>query len=653
MNQIINEEIKTFGLFAGIGAGMAGMNRSRAEVTNSVATYRAKFRNIGGIDVDPGCVDNFNRLVGVAGTVMDLFDAEQFTAWHGREPGRDWRPVGPDDIRRAAGNEFPDIVFTSPPCKGFSGLLGANRAGTAKYQALNALTLRGIWLALEAFKDDPASFYLLENVPRIMTRGGHFLDQIEKLLEAYGYAVARTTHCCGELGGLAQKRRRFLLVARHKEKVKPFLYEPPKRSLLTVGDILNKLPMPGDERAGAMHTLPSLAWKTWVRLALIEPGKDWRSLNRLNVEDGFLKDFGIIPDQAYQSGVMGVRSFEESTGCVPGRSGPTNGAHSVADPRPIGALEYRQYGVKKMDETSATVTGHRSPGQGPFSVADPRLSWHDAASRNKFKVIPIGDHSNTVIGATKPADGAASVADPRLNLGKGTHNAICRVTDTSSQAHTVSGATHVAGGAASVADPRPNWGDRHGGNMKLCSTDETAPTVIGGGKGVQGGHISIADPRAFGKSKREVFNGGGHYGVIDPADSAKSITAAGKYDNGFNSVADWRLPEPNENLQCVIRSEWDTWNRPFSTYELAALQNLFDPDEGIEFELVGKSHTAWREWIGNAVPPATATAIGSEMGRAILLARTGQSFALGSTPIWVRPLATAISVDVPDLGDQS
>ncbi|GAA0623552.1 DNA cytosine methyltransferase [Thalassospira tepidiphila] len=609
MKQIINEEIKTFGLFCGIGAGLAGMNRSRAEVTNKVATYRAQFRNVGGIDVDPGCIDNFDKLVGVDGTVLDLFDAEQYTAWHGKEPGSDWKPAMPDDIRRAAGGECPDIVFTSPPCKGFSGLLGSNRAGTAKYQALNALTLRGIWLALEAFKDDPASFYLLENVPRIMTRGTHFLDQIEKLLEAYGYAVARTTHCCGELGGLAQKRRRFLLVARHKAKVPPFLYEPPKRSLLTVGDILNKLPMPGDERAGAMHTLPSLAWKTWLRLALIEPGKDWRSLNRLNVEDGFLTDFGIIPQQAYQSDVLGVRSFDQATGCVPGRSGPTNGAHSVADPRPVGALEYRQYGVKKMDETSATVTGHRSPGQGPFSVADPRLSWHTAASRNKYKVVAINSHSNTVIGCSQPASGAAS-----------------------------------------VADPRPNWSDRHGGNMKLCSTEQTAPTVIGGGKGVQGGHISIADPRAFGTDQREVFNGGGHYGVIDPEDSAKAVTAAGKYDNGFNSVADWRLPEPTENLQCVIQSEWNTWNRPFSTYELAALQNLFDPEEGICFELVGKSHTAWREWIGNAVPPATATAIGSAMGHAILLARSGQTFALGSTPIWVRPVMTAISVDTPARG---
>ena len=44
------------------------------------------------------------------------------------------------------------------------------------------LTVRGIWLALEAWADDPPEFFILENVPRIATRGAHLLDQIETLL---------------------------------------------------------------------------------------------------------------------------------------------------------------------------------------------------------------------------------------------------------------------------------------------------------------------------------------------------------------------------------------------------------------------------------------------------------------------------------------
>ncbi|MBS7672920.1 hypothetical protein KIN13_05650, partial [Vibrio cholerae] len=94
------------------------------------------------------------------------------------------------------------------------------------------------------------------------------LDQIAQILGLYGYAVAETTHDCGELGGLAQSRKRFLLVARHVEKVPPFLYEPDKKSLQPVGAVLGRMPMPGDiELAGPMHRIPALQWKTWVRLA--------------------------------------------------------------------------------------------------------------------------------------------------------------------------------------------------------------------------------------------------------------------------------------------------------------------------------------------------------------------------------------------------
>lgn len=105
---------------------------------------------------------------------------------------------------------------------------------------------------------------------------------------------------------LAQSRKRFLLVARHIEKVPPFLYEPEKKTLRVVGDILGRMPMPGDiGAAGPMHRMPSLHWKTWVRLALVEAGSDWRSLNKLAIEHGHLRDLIIVPE--YRSGYMGVQ----------------------------------------------------------------------------------------------------------------------------------------------------------------------------------------------------------------------------------------------------------------------------------------------------------------------------------------------------------
>lgn len=103
------------------------------------------------------------------------------------------------------------------------------------------------------------------------------------------------------------------------------------------------------------------------------------------------------------------------------------------------------------------------------------------------------------------------------------------------------------------------------------------------------------------------------------------------------------LPSPGDKLVAVIRSLDGTWHRPFTTLELAALQSLIDPEEAIEPD--GISDSAWRERIGNAVPPDAATAIAGVIGETLLLAWSGETFVLGSTPIWVRPVAVAISVD--------
>ena len=85
-----------------------------------------------------------------------------------------------------------------------------------------------------------------------------------------------------------------------------------------------------------------------------------------------------------------------------------------------------------------------------------------------------------------------------------------------------------------------------------------------------------------------------------------------------------------------------TWHGPFTTLELAAVQSIIDPEEYLESE--GMSDATWRERIGNAVPPAAATAIADTMGRTLLLAWSGESFLLSAVPIWVRPLAIGLAV---------
>lgn len=608
MKRLKQVEIRHAHFFCGLGGGGKGFNKARPVVGNQ----QAKFRCIGGIDVDPAGIRDFNKLAKAKGTVLDLFDREQYLAFHGYMPPQGWREATTADIHKAFGYERPHIVFLSAPCKGFSGLLSQVKSLTDKYQALNRLTLRGIWLMLEAYKDDPVELIVFENVPRIATRGRHLLDQIMDLLRAYGYAVAETTHDCGELGGLAQSRKRFLLVARHIDKVPPFLYEPPKRSLRAVGDVLGRMPMPGDLRAGPMHRIPSLQWKTWVRLAFVEAGSDWRSLSKLAVENGHLKDFLIMPD--VHSGMLGVNRWDGPTGTVTSRGMPNNGNFSVADPRFDQSAKWNDgqaLGVRSWGQPTGAIAGQQNPGQGAYSVADPRTKLRSNAHLNLYRVVPWDRH-----------------------------------------AAAVTGSTHAAGGAMTVADPRAASGGFQGkGKYRITGFDRPAGTVISGSTTGQGA-FAVADPRPnMKRGKGDHYLTGGHYGVVPWGQPSYAVAAAAGHDNGHWSVADPRpVPAPADKLVCRIESLDGTWHRPFTTFELAGLQSLVEPEE--QLELDGLSDQAWRERIGNAVPPDAAEAIADVMGTTLLLAWSGETFLLSAQPIWVRPVAVALSVRQP-IGDRA
>ncbi|MDU0689453.1 DNA cytosine methyltransferase [Pseudomonas aeruginosa] len=629
---MIKRTLYHFHFCCGLGGGAAGFNRARPRVGN----VEAEWVCLGGIDVDPAGLRDFERLAGVPGTLLDLFTRDQYVRFHGKEPPAGWREATPEDIRRAAGGRRPDAVFISSPCKGASGLLSEKMSLTPKYQALNELTLRCIWLMGEAWADDPVPLIVFENVPRLASRGRHLLDQINSLLGGFGYAVAETTHDCGELGGLAQSRKRFLLVARHVEKVPPFLYEPEKKSLRAVGDILDRMPLPGDiEAAGPMHRVPSLQWKTWVRLALVRAGSDWRSLNDLAVEDGYLRDLIIVPE--YHRGVLGVNHWGDSCGVVAGASRPMNGRFSVADPRaPANALQYQQYGVRRWTDTSGAIIGVKSPGQGTYSVADPR-----GQSFGKYPVTDWDGPSGTVIAASTTGQGAFAVADPRP--GGVRHNNVFRVVSMGSHAGTVTGGHSPSSGGQAVADPRyHNW--HPGASSRKLHVGEwgSATGTVTGSQQVASGALSIADPRVLDRTKGDAYLTGGHYGVVGFDQSAGAVSASARHDNGRWSVADPRMPAANDRLTCIIQSLDGTWHRPFTTLELAALQSLVDPEE--QLVLDGLSDSDWRERIGNAVPPAAAEAIAGVMGTTLLLAEAGETFMLSNTPIWVRPVAVALSV---------
>ena len=602
-----------FDLFVGMGGMSLGLSKGQARIGNTRATMRC----VGGVDVWPTAIANFERLTGTRGTVLDLFDREDYIAFHSYkkdgklvrvEPPPGWREATVDDIRRAAGGVFPDFIATSPPCQGYSGLIDNETAEAEKYQALNRLTVRGIALCLAAFADNPPSMFLLENVPRIQTRGRALLDTVTQLLRAHGYVVAETTHDCGELGGLSQHRQRFLLVARHVQKVGPHLYQPPRRRVRSIGEALAQLPMPGAALGGAMHRLPALQWKTWMRLALIRAGGDWRSLMELAVVDGYLRDFCLVPDEAaWHAGVMGVREWGSATGAVTARSGPTNGEFSVADPR-SGSATPRFNNVLRLarwSEASPAVTAGAGPTAGGMNVADPRgqqLGQHSG----KMHVQRWSDVSRTVTGTADIQSGAHAVADPRVK------------TTGTFQSYGVVG-----------------W-------------EETARTVIGNAAPGSGPY-SVADPRTpMRRDKGAAFANAGFYGVNGWDDTAHAVTASAKVDTGYWTVADPRaLPEPDAKLDpppLVIALD-GTWHRPLTTLELAHLQGypVFGTD-GAPLVLEGKSDAVWRKQIGNSVPVGTAEAIGNEVARTLLLEAEGTSFVLTPDAVWVDSLRVAIAM---------
>lgn len=793
----LKSKVTFFSMCGGMGAGAKGMQDAHARV----GLLEAEMECLGGMDWDPLACADFKRLLGVGQTCRDLMDREQFMAWHAPcrakrkrcphclntgEPQAGWREATGADVFAAAGGRFPDIVQITAPCKGLSGLQTPTRASSDPYQALNRLTLRCVRLTLEGFADNPPSLILFENVPLIASRGRQLLDEIKDLLFLHGYAVAETFHDCGELGGLAQRRRRFLLVARHRQKVPPFLYEPPKHRLKGVGEVIGLLPLPDAPEAGPMHRCPRLTWETWVRLALIPAGGDWRDLEGMD----FAK-LGIMPlaERYGHGGVLGVTPWSkpahavtaqsrtscgsfsvqdprvspahhgaygvqdwsepahtvtsatsastgvkavgdprpasvqagakrhnnvfkvvdwaEPSGAVNGGAGPSSDGQAVGDPRNGDHGRYQTYRVIRFDEPAPTITAQSEPGGGGYTVADPRCpslepgTGFDSQQAGKWEVTPFDEPARTVIAANGtgtgasavadprwgggglgvhswdrptgavtaegyPSNGAFSVADPRLGS-YGQHGNKLRVERWDGPSHTVTTSDRVGSGALSVADPRVQIPTFH----NLCRVEEWDQPchTIASGTRPAGGALSVADPRVAAKARRNDFKSSGHYGVVSWSEPSNAVTAHGQHDNGWCSVADPRpLPAPDDQPDPVpvIIALDGTWHRPFTTLDLSALQfgveiaEMFmdQPMAGRPRQVRNKrtgqvetqwSHTRWREGIGNALPYASAKAIGCEMARTVLMARSGQTFRLSSTPIWVQPFSIAMSLDTRDI----
>jgi site-specific DNA-cytosine methylase len=403
--------------FGGCGAGARGFLDAAITLPNLGA--RAKWECLGGIDIDPLACRDFEYLTGVPELCADM------------------RALTAADVR-ARWPSAPDCVFTSAPCQGASGLLPSAKAKTQKYRDLNDLALVWARLMVTAW-DEPPKLLIFENVPGLPSRAPEMLRELRRLLKRAGYLLNEGFHDCGELGGLAQRRRRWLMVARQPKRCPPILYQPVKRKVRGCGDVLEQLPVPATLEAatwGRMHVMPKISMQNWVRLAMIPAGGDWRDLNDVLAE-------GQPRREKFKR--HRVEDWSKPTGTIAADSG-SNGVQNIADPRPY----FRGvFGVTPWEAPSSTVTTESCPANGRFSVADHRVNIaYDAG----YKVLGWDGPSQTVATKSAPGNGTYSVADIRVGCSPraGTYG-VLRWDQT---AKTIIGEHRIDAATAAVADPR-------------------------------------------------------------------------------------------------------------------------------------------------------------------------------------------------------
>lgn len=574
-------EVKQTYRIGHIFCGMGGKGLGASQALALVGDHEARFETVGGIDFDPLACKDFEMLVGAKALCADVHQLE------------------PADLIAFFGPVAPDVIMMSPPCKGFSGLLSAKRAAEPHYQRMNTLMERALFLICSTWPKPPGLVFV-ENVPRIASRGKPMIRRCIAMGEAHGYAVAEGTHDCGELGGLAQHRRRYFQLWRHRAQVPTFVYQPPKQRVRACGEVLGPLPIPGDvEAAGPMHSVPKLSWRNWLRLAMIPAGGDWRDLpGTLEEGEKRRERFRRAP----------VTSWDAAAETVTGPGGSASVA--VADPRvALAASEGRhwnKYAVHRWDEPALTVTGTDTRvGSGAPSVADPRFG-------NVDRITDWNQPVGTITRSPAPSSGGGAVADPRWGGGR---FGICDWTD---PVGAIAGESLPNNGKFSVADPRfaegkkKNWQQVAG----VTAWSSTAPTVTSGAK-IHSGAFQVADPRTWAADAR--------YRVMTLAEAI---------------ALDLNPDRPPPWIPIIIAAD-GTWHRPLTTLELAVLQSFPFLFRGVPLVLAGSGHTRWREAIGNAVPPAAGTAIGNQLLRALVLATLG-TFELDNNEIWVAPQLGAL-----------
>lgn len=627
---------RSFHLFCGSGGDGKGYAKRGFIVT--------------GFDIDPRARDDFGRLTGRPAHHLDIATAQ------------------PADLA-ALEPECPDVLVLSAPCKGYSGLMGEAKSASAPYQVLNSLAIRGLMLVLGAYGGRVPKLILFENVPRITSRGKELLAQVEGMLQHLGYSVVMYNHCCGEVGGLAQRRRRFLLRARHLETCPDYVRKPPKQRVRPIAEQLFTLPVPrptphptpalpgGDP----MHVLSKMSRKNWARVASVRPGYDWKDIpHELEVvdcdSDEALRVGLRWPEcKGRQDGKLGVMDPSLPAHTIISSATPTKGWSAIADDRvalgPGSMRAARQnggYGVEAADAPAHAVVARGGLHTARLVVEDIRLG---CSPRNgAYGVNDAELPSSTVIGHHDVDCAPATLADQRIALDHVPRNGSYGVLASDQPADTVRGHHSVRQAPGVVADIRVPWdpADRKGRPDCYGVADADEPSVtVRATQEIQSARSAVADSRV---SRRR--------GRPRPVDDEIQFDERGwaipthtmvRFPDGRVALYGPRL-DFDDKRGCylvilsielgydggdlVVRRRW--WARGLSLRELADLQSF--PRDFIFCGPATSSEagTGQKERIGNGIPVETAYAIADEDWKTLEASAAG-GFRLAGGDIWVQP----------------
>jgi site-specific DNA-cytosine methylase len=237
----------------------------------------------------------------------------------------------------------------------------------------------------------------------------------------------------------------------------------------------------------------------------------------------------------------------------------------------------------------------------------------------KYKVIGLAGHAGTVIGGDD--QGAYAVADPRSTTGFEAAAGKYRVTGFDEPAGTVIARSD----SGQERLPLPTRA-QYATNVETRTS--LAGTTASSNGAAQRSRIGCGGPRqrplvcrgsAPPRRKRQARR-------RDPC--SRRHLAPAVHDARARRCS--RSSTPSSQID----AEHDDW----------ALQRAAATGKPFPFGLDGDSDSAWRERIGNAVPRDAAEAIAEVMGTTLLLAESGETFQLSSTPVWVRPVAIALTL---------